>query len=173
MNTWNNYWLRTAVIIVIFMNLLVTTAATVIAYKRMATNVSPIVYLLWASYFFVMMTLMISHKKDNMQKAVLNCLFLVLLGIPIAGLGLPISMLVHGFNPVAIRGNFYILISLMILFYLLIRHERFSILDAVTKLAVYTGEITTLRYKASFSKYLIFESSLFCIVVVLGHFYFK
>ncbi|MCX6112459.1 MAG: hypothetical protein NTY22_04135 [Proteobacteria bacterium] len=171
MNTWNNYWLRAAIIIVIFMNLLVTTAATVIAYKRINTNISPIVYLLWASYFFVMLTIIITHKKDNMHKAILNCMFLVLLGIPIAGLSMPISLLIHGFMPVAIRGNLYILISLVILFYLFIRHERYSILDAVTKLAGYTGEITTLKRKSSFAKYLMFEVSLFLVTVVVAHFY--
>ena len=171
MNTWNNYWLRTAIITVMFMNLLVTTAAAVIAYKRINTNISPIVYLLWASYFFIMLTVVITHKKENMHKAVLNCIFLILLGIPIAGLSMPISLLIHGFMPVAIRGNLYILISLIILFYLFIRHERYSILDAVTKLAGYIGEITTLKYRASFVKYLTFEISLFLIVVVITHFY--
>jgi len=170
MNTWNNYWLRTATIIVIFMNLLVTTAATVIAYKRINTNISPVVYLLWASYFFVMLTIIITHKKENMHKAILNCLFLVLLGIPIAGLSMPISLLIHGFMPVAIRGNLYILVSLVMLFYLFIRHERYSILDAVTKLAGYAGEVTTLKYKASFVKYLIFETSFFLLVVLVSRF---
>ena len=171
MNTWNNYWLRTATIIVIFMNLLVTTAAAVIAYKRINTNISPIVYLLWASYFFVMLTVVITHKKENMSKAILNCIFLILVGIPIAALSMPVSLLAHGFLPVAIRGNLYILVSLVMLFYLFIRHERYSILDAVTKLAEYTGEITTLRYKASFVKYLIFEASFFLLVVLMAHFY--
>ena len=171
MNTWNNYWLRTAILIVIFMNLLVTTAAAVIAYKRINTNISPIVYLMWASYFFVMLTIIITHKKENMHKAILNCLFLVLLGIPVAGLSMPISLLMHGFMPVAIRGNLYILVSLVMLFYLLIRYEKYSILDAVTKLAEYTGEITTLKHKASFVKYLIFEASFFLLVILVSRFY--
>jgi hypothetical protein len=171
MNKWNSYWLRTASILVIFMNLVVTSTAAAVAYKRLYTNVAPIIYLLWASYFFVMLTLIISHKKANMHKAVLNCLVLVLIGIPVAGLGLPVSMLFRGFNIVAVKANLYILISLVIIFYLLIRLERFSILDAVTKLAGYTGEITTIKYRSSFAKYLIFESSIFLLVLIVAHFY--
>ncbi|MEI6092420.1 MAG: hypothetical protein WCQ47_01910, partial [bacterium] len=140
MNTWNNYWIRTATIIVLFMDLLVMTATTVIAYNRGNTNISPIVYLLWSSYFFVMLTLIITHKKENMHKAILNCLFLVLLGIPIAGLSMPVSLFIKGFTSVAIKGNLYIILSLFILLYLLIRHERFTILDAITKLTMYTKE---------------------------------
>ena len=108
-------------------------STTVVAYKRINTSISPIVYLLWSSYFFVMLTLIITHKKENIHKAILNCLFLVLLGIPIAGLSMPVSLFINGFTTVAIKGNMYIIVSLFILFYLLIRHERFTILDAITK----------------------------------------
>jgi hypothetical protein len=171
MNTWNNYWLRTAAILVIFMNLIVTTAAAAVAYKRLYTSISPIIYLLWSSYFFVMLTIIISHKKNNMHKAVMNCMVLVLIGIPVAGLGLPVSMLFRGFNLVAVKANLYILVSLLITFYLLMRMERFSVLDSMTKLAGYTGEITTLKHRSSFAKYLIFEASIFCMIVVVAHAY--
>lgn len=171
MNTWNNYWARTAAIIVIFMDLMVMFSTTVVAYKRINTSISPIVYLLWSSYFFVMLTLIITHKKENIHKAILNCLFLVLLGIPIAGLSMPINLFINGFTNIAIKGNMYIIVSLFILFYLLIRHERFTILDAITKLTLYTREVTTLKHRSSFAKYLMFEISLFIVLVFSFHFY--
>jgi hypothetical protein len=171
MNSWKNYWHRSAVIIVIFLNFIVTASATIIAYKKTTTTLPPFVYLLWASYFFVLLTLLISHKKKNMQKAVLNAMVLVLAAIPVSGLAIPLSLIFRGLSPEIFKANLFVFLSLVALLFLLIRHERFNILEAVTKLSNYMGELHHTGWRSSFAKYLIFETTLFLSFVLITALY--
>ena len=173
MNTWNNYWHRSGLIVVVFINFIVTASATMIAYKRTVTAVPPIIYLLWASYFFVLLTLLISHKKQNMQKAVLNAMVLVLTAIPISGLSIPLSLIFRGLSPEIFKGNLFIFVSLLAILFLLIRHERFNILEAVTKLSNYTGELRLRGWNSSFAKYLSFELTFYVLFGLSFFFYIK
>lgn len=168
---WKNYWHRSAVIIIVFINFIVTASATVIAYKKATTTLPPFVYLLWSGYFFVLLTLLISHKKKNMQKAVLNAMALVLTAIPISGLAIPLSLIFRGLSLDIFKGNLFIFVSLLVLLFLLIRHERFNILEAVTKLSNYTGELRHKTWRSSFAKYLIFETVLFLSFILITGLY--
>jgi hypothetical protein len=171
MNTWKNYWHRSAIIIITFINFIVTASATIIAYKEKMTILPPFIYLLCSSYFFVLLTLLISHKKKNMQKAILNAMVLVLVAIPIAGLSIPLSFIFRGLSLDIFRGNLFIFVSLLGLLFLLIRHERFNITEAVKKLSDYMGELKLKGWKSSFVKYVIFETFIFLGFILISSLY--
>ena len=157
------YWLRSFIVGIAFLDLCVT---------GIASSASPtFVHLAWMSYFLVMVGLIVSHKKQNMQKAILNFIVLLMIGIPISGLSMPFALLVRGMEFGAVKGNFYIFISLVSLMYLAVRHENMSIPEAASKVAVYVGEIRETKLKSSFGRYILVEAIVFISTMVLGYFY--
>lgn len=148
-----SYTLRSAIVLVIFMNLIVITAALLHSFSFSLS--------LWWSLFFVLLILSIIHKKQGLEKAFLNIIILLLLAIPIAGISMPINLIIKGFYLLPIRSTLYIFISLICLLYLCIRHQRYTILDLVSKMTTYMFEIKTIGLKSNFAMYLIFETMLF------------
>jgi len=158
------YWLRSSIVAIAFLDLCVT---------GIASSANPtFIHLAWASYFLVMVGLIVSHKKQNMQKAILNFIILLMIGIPISGLSMPFALIVRGMAFGAIKGNFYIFISLLSLIYLAVRHEKMSIPEAASKVAVYVGEIRESKFRSSFGKYILAETIVFITTMTLGYFYF-
>jgi len=158
------YWLRSFIVAIAFLDLCVT---------GIATSSSPtFIHLAWTSYFIVMVGLIVSHKKQNMQKAILNFIVLLMIGIPISGLSMPFALIIRGMEFGAVKGNFYIFISLLSLMYLAVRHEKMSIPEAASKVAVYVGEIKEAKLRSSFGRYLLSELIVFVTTITLGYFYF-
>ena len=157
------YWLRSFIVAIAFLDLCVTGIAS--------SSNPTFIHLAWASYFIVMVGLIVSHKKQNMQKAILNFIVLLMIGIPISGLSMPFALLVRGMEFGAVKGNFYIFISLVSLMYLAIRHENMSIPEAASKVAVYVGEFRETKFKSSFGKYILVETMVFICTMILGYFY--
>jgi len=157
------YWLRSSIVAIAFLDLCVTGIAS--------SSAPTFIHLAWTSYFIVMIGLIVSHKKQNMQKAILNFIVLLMIGIPISGLSMPFALIIRGMEFGAVKGNFYIFISLLCLMYLAVRHENMSIPEAASKVAVYVGEIREAKFKSSFARYILAEAILFASTMVLGYFY--
>ena len=158
-----SYWLRSFIITTAFLVLCVTSIA--------AVSHPTLLHIAWASYFMVVVGLIVSHRKENSHKAMLNLMVLLMAGLPIACLSMPAAILFRNFEFGAIKGNFYIFISLVSLLYLAIRHEKLSIPEAASKVAVYVGEIRTSKLRSSFGKYLLGEAILFTLCMALGSYY--
>lgn len=156
----NPYWARSTMILLVFMNLAINVIAMISNYR--------LGYVMWAAYFLILLGLVITHKKDAVRKAMLNVMFLTLIALPISGLSIPVSIIVRHLNLDAVKGNFYIFMSILAILYLAIRHEKFSILDTVTKLSVYIGEVHTMRLKASFARYIISETIVFGVLTFVA-----
>ena len=171
MNTWKNYWHRSAIVIVIFINLLVCTSASLAAYRLLESSLPPILYLMWTVYFFILLALIISHKKKNIRKAILNVMIMVLALIPLSGIGIPLSLVTRPEAHDTLRGSIFIFLSLISLLILLIRHERWTIKDAIRELYSYVMEMKKYGWRSSFSKYLISEISAFILLTISVHIY--
>ena len=157
------YWLRSFIVAIAFLDLCVT---------GIASSASPtLIHLAWLSYFLVMVGLIVSHKKQNMHKAILNFIVLLMIGIPISGLSMPFALIVRGMEFGAVKGNFYIFVSLVCLMYLALRHEKMSIPEAASKVAVYVGEIRETKFRSSFGRYLLVEIIVFVSTITFGYFY--
>lgn len=148
-----SYTLRSSIILVIFMNLTVMTAALLHSYK------TPLA--LWWSFFFVLLILSIIHKKEGLEKAFNNIIILLLTAIPIAGISMPIALITKGFYMTPVRSLLYVFISLVCLLYLSIRHQRYTILEMVAKISNYMFELRTEGLRSNFAIYLIAEIILF------------
>jgi hypothetical protein len=157
------YWLRTAIVTIAFLDLCVTGIA--------ALSHPTLIHIAWASYFIILAGLIVSHRKKNMHKAFLNFIVLLMIAIPVSGLCIPIAWIARGLEFSAIRDNFYIFLSLVALIYLAIRHEKMSIPEAASKVAVYVGEIRTDRLRSSFGRYILGETIVFLTTFVLGSYY--
>jgi hypothetical protein len=94
-----------------------------------------------------------------------------MIGIPIAALCVPIAWVVKGLDFSAVKGNFYIFLSLAALIYLAVRHERMSVPEAASKVAVYVGEIRIDKLRSSFGRYILGETLVFLTSFVLGSYY--
>lgn len=157
------YWLRTAIVTIAFLDLCVTGIA--------ALSHPSLLHIAWGAYFIVLVGLIISHKKKNMHKAFLNFIVLLMIAIPISGLYIPIAWVLRGLEFSNIKGSFYIFLSLLALIYLAVRHEKLSIPEAASKVAVYVGEIRADRLRSSFGRYLLGETLVFLTTFVLGYYY--
>lgn len=157
------YWLRSFIVAIAFLDLCVTGIAS--------SSVPTFIHLAWTSYFLVLVGIIVSHKKENMHKAILNFIILLMVGIPISGLSMPFALIVRGMEFGAVKGNFYIFVSLLCLLYLALRHEKMSIPEAASKVAVYVGEIKETKFKSSFGRYILVESIVFISTIILGYFY--
>jgi len=135
------------------MNLAVITTALLHGFK------TPLA--IWWSYFFLLLVLSIIHKKQGMEKAFINIIILLLTAIPIVGISMPIVLIVKGFYLTPIRSLLYIFISLVCLLYLCVRHQRYTMLDLVSKISSYIFEIKTAGMKSNFAMYLVFEIIIF------------
>jgi len=156
----STYWKRSAMILIVFMNLAITAVCAVSNYK--------LGYVMWCAYFLILLGLIISHKKDAVRKAMMNVILLTLVGIPISGLSIPVSLILRGFNLEAVKGNLYLFVSIAAIMYLAIRHEGFSIPETATKLSAYVAEIRTRRLRSSFAIYLTCEFVLFVALTITG-----
>ncbi len=148
-----SYTLRSFILIIIFMNLAVITASLSHGFK------APLA--LWWSYFFVLLVLSLSYKKKATEKAFLNMMILLLVAIPIAGIGLPLILIIKTFNMTPARSILYMLISLLCILYLCIRHQRYTILEAVSKISNYLFELRSQKIRSSLASYFIFELLIF------------
>jgi len=158
------YWLRSFIVAIAFLDLCVT---------GIASSARPtFVHLAWTSYFLVLVGLIVAHKKQNMHKAILNFIVLLMIGIPISGLSMPFALIIRGMAFGPVKGNFYIFVSLLSLMYLALRHERMSIPEATSKVAVYVGEIKDTRLRSSFGRYILAETIVFITTMAFGYFYF-
>lgn len=157
------YWLRSFIVAVAFLDLCVTGIAS--AARPTFTHLA------WMSYFIVMVGLIVAHKKENMHKAILNFIVLLMIGIPISGLSMPFALIMRGMEFGAVKGNFYIFVSLLSLLYLAIRHEKMSIPETASKVAVYVGEIRAGKLRSSFGRYALVEAIVFVSTMTLGYFY--
>jgi hypothetical protein len=157
------YWLRTAIITIAFLDLCVTGISSM--------SHPTLVHIAWASYFILLLGLVISHRKKNMPKAFLNFIILLMIGVPIAGLYVPIAWILRHFEFGAVKGNFYMFLSLIALIYLAVRHEKMTVPEAASKVAVYVGEIRVDKLRSSFGRYLLGEVIAFFIIFALGSYY--
>jgi len=157
------YWLRSSIVTITFLNLCVISIATL--------SRPTLMHIAWASYFMVLMGLVISHKKQNMSKAMLNFIILLMIGVPISALSMPFALIFRNLAFSAVKANFYILISLISLVYLALRHEKLSIPEAAAKVAVYVGEIREAKLRSSFGRYILGEALVFAITFSLSSYY--
>ncbi|MFH1224099.1 MAG: hypothetical protein V1647_07160 [Pseudomonadota bacterium] len=154
------YIARSIMLLIVFMNVAINIISAISHYS--------VVYVMWGSYFFILLGLIISHKKDAIGKAMLNIMILTLIAVPVSGLSIPVSLIARGVNLDAVKGNLYILVSIVAVFYLAMRHEKFTIPDMVTKISGYVGEFSTKRFRSSFALYTMTELLLFVVLVIVG-----
>lgn len=158
-----SYSLRSFILIIIFMDLAVITASLSQGFK------TPLA--LWWSFFFVLFVLSLSYKKAAMEKAFLNMIVLLLIAIPIAVVGLPLILIIKTFQMTPAKSLLYILISMLCLLYLCMRHQRYTILEAVAKITNYIFELRSQRMRSSFASYLVFEAAVFGLCFFCWHYF--
>lgn len=152
----SSYILRSGMIAIAFMNMLVAGMA--------CANI-------WTSFFLIILGLLVSHKKKHLSNAMINLVILLMIGIPIAGINIPIAIIVRGIEFSAIKGNFYLLASLIVIMYFAVRHEKLSIPELTNKVAGVFGDIRLNKFRSIYSKYLIAELCLFIVSVILFNYW--
>ena len=158
-----SYTIRSFIILIIFMNITVLSTSLVHSFR------TPIV--LWWSYFFVLMILSFSYRKHQKEKAFINMIILLLIGLPIAGVGIPVTAIIKTFNTTPLKSTLYIFISTACLLYLVIRHQGYNTLETISKVSNYLIELKQQGIRSSLFSYIIFEVLLFLGAILFWSFY--
>jgi hypothetical protein len=159
-----SYTIRSFMIVISFLNFIIHGFATWLYYREGFIITSPFLRLFLCVYFLILTVLIVGHKKNHttaMNNNIIMSLFLSLL--------IFINMFIK-MNLSVLKGNFFILLSLISIIYLAIIHEGISFKSYYNRLKAYILES---KKQSSFIKYLTIELASLIILTIAFYTFLK